>query len=67
MRPHESPELNLNHLRHRTDSTGIFQRASFTAPNLAEGYCTDNNARALVPAVLLGQLRVQFAVGLADF
>jgi hypothetical protein len=55
-RPHESPELNLGHLYHMTDSTGIFQHANFTAPNLAEGYCTDDNARALILAVLLGQL-----------
>jgi hypothetical protein len=56
MRPHESPELNLAHLYHMTDSTGIFQHANFTSPNLAEGYCTDDNARGLVLAVLLGQL-----------
>jgi len=55
-RPYESPELNLNHLYHMTDSTGIFQHASFTTPNLAEGYCTDDNARALILAVLLDQL-----------
>jgi hypothetical protein len=55
-RPHESPELNLDHLYRMTDSTGIFQHASFTAPNLSEGYCTDDNARALILAVLLGQL-----------
>ena len=55
-RPHESPELNLDHLYHMTDSTGIFQHASLTAPNLSEGYCTDDNARALILAVLLGQL-----------
>ncbi len=55
-RPHESPALNLNHLYRMTDSTGIFQHASFTAPNLSEGYCTDDNARALILAVLLGQL-----------
>ena len=55
-RPHESPELNLDHLSRMTDSTGIFQHASFTAPNLAEGYCTDDNARALILAVLLSQL-----------
>ena len=54
--PHASPELNLDHLYRMTDSTGIFQHASFTAPNLAEGYCTDDNARALILAVLLGQL-----------
>jgi len=55
-RPHESPELNLDHLYRMTDSTGIFQHANFTAPNHAEGYCTDDNARALILAVLLGQL-----------
>jgi len=55
-RPHASPELNLDHLYRMTDSTGIFQHATFTAPNLAEGYCTDDNARALILAVLLGQL-----------
>ena len=38
-----------------TDSTGIFQHATLTEPNLAEGYCTDDNARALILAVLLGQ------------
>ena len=56
MRPHESPELNPDHLYHMTDSTGIFQHARFTEPNLSEGYCTDDNARALIAAVLLGQL-----------
>jgi len=55
-RPHESPELNLDHLYHMTDSTGIFQHANFTAPNHAEGYCTDDNARALILAVQLSQL-----------
>ena len=55
-RPHESPELNLDHLYRMTDPMGIFQHANFTAPNRAEGYCTDDNARALILAVLLGQL-----------
>jgi hypothetical protein len=36
--------------------SGIFQHASFTAPNPSEGYCTDDNARALILAVFLGQL-----------
>ena len=48
--------MNLDHLYRMTDSTGIFQHANFTAPNLSEGYCTDDNARALILAVLLGQL-----------
>ena len=38
-----------------TDSIGILQHARLTAPNLGEGYCTDDNARALILAVLLGQ------------
>jgi hypothetical protein len=50
------PEVNLDHLCHMTDSTGIFQHASYAGPNRAEGYCTDDNARALILAVLLGQL-----------
>jgi len=54
-RLHEAPELNLEHLYHMTDSTGILQHATFEAPNLAEGYCTDDNARALILAVLLAQ------------
>ena len=49
------PELNLNHVRHMTDSTGMFQHANFTTPNLAEGYCTDDNARALILMMLLDQ------------
>jgi hypothetical protein len=39
-----------------TDSAGVFQHAVFTAPNFSEGYCTDDNARAFVLAVLLGEL-----------
>src|SRR5712691_5803198 len=54
-RPHESPELNLDHLFHMTDSMGIFQHASLTEPNRSEGYCTDDNDRALILAVFLGQ------------
>jgi glycosyltransferase involved in cell wall biosynthesis len=53
-----SLELKLDHLYQMTDSTGIFQQPSYTAPNLSEGYSTDDNARALILAVLLGQLDV---------
>jgi len=50
------PELKLDHLFRMSDSTGIFQHASFTVPNFAEGYCTDDNARALVLALMLKKL-----------
>jgi glycosyltransferase involved in cell wall biosynthesis len=47
------PELGLDHLQRMTDSTGILQHAKFTLPNYAEGYCIDDNARALMLTVLL--------------
>lgn len=54
--PGQLPELKLDHLFRLSDSTGMFQHASFTVPNFAEGYCTDDNARALVLALMLRQL-----------
>ena len=39
-----------------TDATGMFQHATYTIPNFAEGYCTDDNARALLLTVLLEEL-----------
>jgi glycosyltransferase involved in cell wall biosynthesis len=50
------PELKLNHVNTLTDDTGILQHAIFTIPNRAEGYTTDDNARALICTVLLDQL-----------
>ena len=35
------------------DDTGIFQHAIFNVPNFAEGYCTDDNARAFILTLLL--------------
>jgi glycosyltransferase involved in cell wall biosynthesis len=54
--PGQLPELKLDHLFRLSDPTGIFQHASFTVPNFAEGYCTDDNARALVLALMLKRL-----------
>ena len=50
------PELKLDHLSRMTDDTGMLQHAIFTIPNRREGYTTDDNARALILAVLLEQL-----------
>src|SRR5207247_97104 len=55
-KPRELPELKLSHLSRMTDSTGIFQHAIFSVPNFSEGYCTDDNARAYILAVLLSEL-----------
>ena len=55
-RPRELPELKLDHLSRMRDSTGVFQHAIFGVPNFSEGYCTDDNARAFILAVQLGEL-----------
>jgi glycosyltransferase involved in cell wall biosynthesis len=55
-RPRELPELKLDHLFRMSDSTGVFQHAAYNIPNFLEGYCTDDNARAFILAVLLGEL-----------
>jgi glycosyltransferase involved in cell wall biosynthesis len=52
----ELPELKLDHLSRMTDSTGLFQHAVFTVPQFSQGYCTDDNARAFILAVLLDEL-----------
>jgi hypothetical protein len=56
MRPRELPELKLDHVMRMTDSTGVFQHAVFGVPNFSEGYCTDDNARAFILAVLLSEM-----------
>jgi glycosyltransferase involved in cell wall biosynthesis len=44
----ELPELSLDHLEKLTDDTGLYQHANFTIPNREYGYCTDDNARAVI-------------------
>ena len=47
------PAVKLDHLRRMTDDTGILEHAVFSVPNYPEGYSTDDNARALIVAILL--------------
>jgi len=54
--PGQLPELKFDHLFRMSDATGVFQHASFTVPNFAEGYCTDDNARALALMLMLQRL-----------
>lgn len=42
------PPLNFTHIRRLTDDTGIVQHAKYGIPNLKEGYCLDDNSRALM-------------------
>jgi glycosyltransferase involved in cell wall biosynthesis len=49
------PDIDLRHLRRLTDATGILQHAKYHVPDRAHGYCTDDNARALIVAINAGQ------------
>jgi glycosyltransferase involved in cell wall biosynthesis len=46
----ELPEVKLKHLGIMTDDTGVFQHAKYATPDRNHGYCTDDNARALIVA-----------------
>ena len=46
------PKVNFSHIQNLTDDTGIIQHAIFNVPNRKEGYCLDDNARALLLSVL---------------
>lgn len=50
------PPIKLDHLYRMTDHTGIVEHAVFVVPNYPEGYTTDDNARALIVAILVEEL-----------
>lgn len=59
------PPFSLIHLKRLTDDTGIIQHAKFGIPNLKEGYCLDDNARALLMVCMAyKQKRNSFALEL---
>ena len=48
----ETIPLSFDHLNVLTDDTGILQHARFAVPDRDHGYCTDDNARALIVALM---------------
>jgi glycosyltransferase involved in cell wall biosynthesis len=74
-KPAGLPILKLDHVLRMTDSTGMFQHASYAVPNFSHGYCTDDNARGLmltffldhseVPTATVEQLRSTYFAFLA--
>lgn len=46
------PPFSLDHIVRLTDDTGIIQHAKFGIPNLKEGYCLDDNSRALLMVLM---------------
>jgi hypothetical protein len=55
----ELPDLRLDHMARMSDSTGIHQHAVYSLPDFHHGYCTDDNARALISTVLLEALELE--------
>ncbi|RYE19202.1 MAG: glycosyltransferase [Sphingobacteriales bacterium] len=53
--PEVLPKFSLAHVIRLTDDTGIVQHAKYGIPNLKEGYCLDDNARALIMALMAYQ------------
>src|SRR5690349_11265190 len=51
----EIPRFSLEHLKRLTDSTGVIQHAKYGIPNWTEGYCLDDNARALITVLMAHQ------------
>ena len=51
--PAELPEMKLEHLQLLTDDTGLLQHAVYNVPAYHDGYCLDDNARALLLVTLL--------------
>jgi hypothetical protein len=52
----------FDHLRRLTDDDGLWEHARYSTPRLEHGYCTDDNARALVVVAREGDA----SAGLAD-
>jgi glycosyltransferase involved in cell wall biosynthesis len=55
----ELPKISLDHLLRLSDSTGIMQHAIHSLPDFSHGYCTDDNARALILTILLEDLELE--------
>jgi glycosyltransferase involved in cell wall biosynthesis len=47
------PEIRIGHFLALCDSTGMLQHAAHSVPDRSHGYCTDDNARALLFSSLL--------------
>jgi glycosyltransferase involved in cell wall biosynthesis len=60
------PAIKLDHLYRMTDQTGIVEHAVFAVPNYPEGYTTDDNARALIVAILLEEFGAGARTGSTD-
>lgn len=51
------PTFSIDHIKRLTDDTGIIQHAKFGIPNRKEGYCLDDNSRALLMALMTYKIK----------
>lgn len=54
--PLEVPRPKLDHIVRLTDPVGILQHANFIVPDRRHGYCTDDNARALIAMLMAREM-----------
>ena len=54
--PLQLPKFDLSHIKRLTDSTGIIQHAKYSIPRFKEGYCLDDNSRALMMTTMAYKL-----------
>ncbi len=54
--PLEMPQPKLDHLIRMTDNVGMLQHAKSIVPDRYHGYCTDDNARALIAVLMAKEL-----------
>ena len=47
------PEVDVRQLARLSDDTGVLQHGVYAMPDPNHGYCVDDNARALIAAVML--------------
>ena len=66
-RPMALPEMDLRHVMAMTDDTGMLQHAVFNIPRYDEGYCLDDNARALLLVTMLEASRSGDPAALAAY
>ncbi|MFB9845119.1 glycosyltransferase family 4 protein [Mucilaginibacter ginsenosidivorans] len=50
--PEIMPDFSLDYVKSLTNSTGIIQHAKYGIPNWKEGYCVDDNSRAMIMALM---------------
>jgi len=58
------PEFSIDYVKYLTNHIGIIQHAKYGVPNWKEGYCIDDNARALLMTLMANRLGYKEALGL---